>query len=194
MQAEPITLKDCFPVNKHYTDFSLKLFSSLSGFRIESIRMHPVTISFGQDSEIPSIKTVEAIITICQLSDGLLSYLHALPKYGIQEELIDTYPSICEDIDIRFSIRPDGKGYYTPTWIRCYSRGKAFTPQGDRIDWDFLENKASKWTHRKSHRWIIPDLDFEKATSTHEGNVEAAKKMFSVWFNFGAFRSDDTVY
>ena len=181
-------------MNNHYTDFSLKLFSENNGFRIESILMHPVTIDFGQASGLSSINTIEATITICQISDGLLSYLHTLPRYGIQEEKIDTFPSVCDDLVIRFSIRPDGKGYYTPTWIRCYCNDEKFVPDGDRIDWDYLENKASKWTHRRSHKWAIPDSNFKIATSTHEGNIEAARKMFTVWFNSGAYRFDDTVY
>ena len=194
MESEITELFSNIPVNKHHSDFSLSIFAAHSGYKLISIKMQRFTKEYGEESGFPPIETIEATITLCRLSDGLLSYLKVLPKYQIPKEMIASCPSECDDIQIRFSIRLDGQGYYTPTWITCWNKDPCFTPNGDRIDWDYLENKASKWTHRRSRRWNIPDSDFEKATSSHEGSVEAAKKMLDVWFDSGAYRLNDTIY
>lgn len=182
------------PVNQHYSDYSLSNFAKNSGYKLISVIMRRITKEFGNESGLTPIKTIEATIILCRLSDGLISYLKVLPRYHINDEILSTIPDECDNIDIRFSLRIDRKGYYTPTWISCWKKGNSFTPNGNRIDWDILENKASQWTHQSNHQWIIPNFDFEKAIANQEESHKAAQKMLNVWFDSGSYRLDNTFF
>lgn len=79
-------------------------------------------------SFIKEEQTIQALAVLCNLSNGLLSYLPIMPYYRINKKVICDYPTVCNDIIIRFSIRRDGRGFFIPKWISCINKDKLYTP------------------------------------------------------------------
>lgn len=179
---------------EHYTDFSLKLLAQSVGFSIRRIKLSPYTKHFGYNSGLDSVDTLMAEISMYSSQGGLLSQLEILPHYHVNKEFFEKTPLFCNDLVVRFSIYPEGNGFFTPTWIE--GMGKDFTihPSGNRIDWDKLINQTYKKTRTLSPKWIIPGMTFEKATTSHESNVKAVKDMLKLWFMSGIRRKIDKKY
>ena len=170
---------------EHFTDFSLRILAESVGYSIRRIKLTPYTKHFGYNSGLESVDTLRAEITMYTSEGGLLSQLNMLPHYGVSADDIAKAPILCNDLDVRFSIYPEGNGFFTPTWIRGLGDNISLTPSGSRIDWDKITNQTYKKTGIRSQKWIIQDMTFEEATATHEGNVKAIKQMLEMWFMSG---------
>lgn len=171
---------------KHYTDFSLKFLAQSVGYTIRKIYLRPFTKQFGYKSGLDSIDTLRAEISLfINNSGGLLSQLYIFPHYHLTENDIANAPLLCEDLVIRFSIYPEGNGFFTPTWIHAIGHDYSIHPSGERIDWDILTNKAYKNTGIRSRQWKIPGMTLENATATYDGNIKAIKEMLKLWFMSG---------
>lgn len=170
---------------EHYTDFSLKLLAQSVGYSIRRIKLSPYTKHFGYNSGLDSIDTLIADISMYVSEGGLLSHLEMLPHYHLSDEDIAKAPFLCDDLVVRFSIYPEGNGFFTPTWIRGTGDGFTLQSYGARIDWDKMANQTYRKTGIRSPKWIIPGMTYENATTTHEGNVKAVKEMLSLWFMSG---------
>lgn len=169
----------------HYTDYSLKLLAQTVGLSIRRIKLRPFTKDFGYNSGIESVDTLLADISMFTSSAGILSYVEILPHYLPSAEEMAKAPLICEDLVVRFSIYPEGDGFFTPTWIQAIGKDFIVRPSGVRMDWDKMTNQTYRRTGILSQKWLIPGMTFDDATATDEGNYEAVKEMLQLWFFSG---------
>lgn len=169
---------------EHYSDYSLKGLAGSLGYTLYKISLSPYKKFFGLISSIPPVDTLLAKVVLYNES-GLLSHLEILPHYNIGREEISTAPKVCDDLRIRFSIYPEGNGFFTPTWIQATCGNKEIRPDGTRMDWDKLTNKTGRETGIYAHKWIVEGMSFPQATATQESNQEAIKKMFKMWYGSG---------
>ena len=153
---------------EHYSDYSLKILASSMDISVLRISITPYQKDFGKYSGITPIDTVAASITLCKNSTGILSRLMILPHYSITKEEIGLLSDKGEDLLLRFSIYPEGNGFFTPTWVKLLMDHQTIVPSGKRIDWDKITNQTYKNTGIRSQKWFVPDMTFEETTSSRE--------------------------
>lgn len=187
VKKQPLAIK---PTNSEYLggDYSfedLNLHISLleycnaAGYRILDISlrkgMHKTLVGGDASSSlVKATETIDAIIVLCNNANGLVSYLSLPPYYRISKKDMRSYPTTCDDIIIRFSIRRDGQGYFPPFWTTCYKGDTHYTP------YQAPNNRIKYWGFRHQH--ISYDgYSVSKVLESQTSKLESLWRVFLQW-------------
>ena len=167
------------PKMKHYMSFHFRQLLKAVNYELLSVTLVKDSVLLDDGyNEVPVAK----IMAVRKL-DGAVSYPNLYPRY-LPEKMLDDVLGLYDDIVVRFSIKRDGKSFYTPCWESIRRGTYSYEPRDFRIDWDKIlqQNVSHGFTKNPSIKKYYDDR-FRDATETMDGFHKALIPYLVYWLD-----------
>ena len=131
--------------NENYPkiDFLLGNFFLYSGCDYYGVELNKESFDLLDNGKVVSFDCLQAMAFV-DIGKELLK-LPVYSRYMIDDEVDTDLPKQANDIIVRISLKRNGQGYFSPTFIAAKKGSMVYELHGPRIDWDRMEDESFRF-------------------------------------------------